>query len=544
MQFNLADLWELVVDTVADNDAVVDGNRRLSYQTLELRANRLAHHLASLGVGPGDHVALYLHNCAEYLEGMIAAFKLRAVPINVNYQYVADELTYLLTDAEAVAILHAPEFAAQVDAIFDDLPKLQHRIAVDASYDELLNLSSAQRDFAPRSGDDHYLLYTGGTTGLPKGVVWRHEDLFFAALGGAGNGRAPITSPQEIVERCTNARVRVVTACPLMHGSAHWMAWSTLLTGGCVVLTDIRHFDAHRMFALAVAERANFVVIVGDAFAIPMVDALIDTDLDLSCLSVIVSGGAVLSPVVKQALISALPEVIVVDGYGASETGGQGQAVTALGSPVEPTTFVLDDTTEILNETTLLPAEVGSRGLLARRGHIPIGYYNDPAKTATTFHTVAGQRWSVPGDHAIRNENGTVTLLGRGSLCINTGGEKVYPDEVESQLKTHPSVFDAVVVGVDDTRFGERVVGLYQCRGVLDDDGNPFGPNEILASLQGHLANYKVPRALYRVAEVKRSPSGKPDYPWAFETATQLIDASEASPSGAASRSSRAERAM
>ncbi len=545
MEFNLADLWELVVDSIPDHEAVVDGHRRFTYLELDRRANRLAHQLANLGVGPGDHIALYLHNCVEYLEAMIASFKLRAVPINVNYRYVADELLYLLDDADAVAIIYHPEFATQVEQVMPALPLLLHTIVVDSGYDAQLRHLDDGRGFAPRSGNDHYVLYTGGTTGMPKGIVWRHVDLFFAALGGAGNGRTPISSPTDISQRCMHGRIRVVTACPLMHGSAHWMAWSTLLTGGCVVLTDTRHFDAATVFALTVAEQANFIVIVGDAFAIPMVDVLRATDSPLTCLNVIVSGGAVLSPAVKHALIKELPQTIVVDGYGASETGGQGQAVTALGSPAEATMFLLDETTEVLDEMTLQVAEVGTSGLLARRGHIPVGYYKDADKTAATFRTVAGVRWSVPGDHAIRNENGTVTLLGRGSLCINTGGEKVYPDEVESQLKAHPSVFDAVVVGVAHARFGERVVALFQPRAtstIADLDTEMALCADILDSLRLHLAGYKIPKTLYRVDAIQRSPSGKPDYRWACETATRL--ASEASPPGAASRSSRAERAI
>ncbi len=531
MQFNIADLWECVADAVPGNDALVCGDRRLTYSEADERATRLAHVLRDRGVGAGDHVALYLFNGVEYLEGMLAAFKLRAVPININYRYVEDELRYVLADADATAVIAHQQFGPKLTAIRDGLPALHTFIAVadgtdalfpDAiEYEAALAAAAPERDFDERSADDLYILYTGGTTGMPKGVMWRHEDLFFGALGGGGAGAAAITRPEEIAERAQTARTRCVPACPFMHGTAHWMAFAALFSGGAVIIPADHHFDPHALLRLIVAEEANFLVIVGDAFARPLVEALAApelADLDLSSLRVLLSGGAILSPAVKQALVQHLPTVLVVDGYGASETGGQGQSVTVAGSEI-PTSprFSVNDQTAVLGDD-LQPLPAGTVGRLARRGYIPLGYYKDPDKTAATFPVVDGVRWSVPGDHAVVEPDGTISLLGRGSVSINTGGEKVYPEEVEAVLKAHERVFDAVVVGVPDERWGERVVAVVQPRP---------GPAPTLEHLQDHarthLAGYKVPRGLVVVDTIVRSPSGKPDYRWARTTALESV---------------------
>src|SRR4051812_29056649 len=465
MEFNLADLWERVADTVPDHNALVCADRRLTFAQEDERATRLAHALAARGVGPGDHVACYLYNSIEYLEVMIAAFKLRAVPINVNYRYVEDELRYLLDDADVKAVVFHREFAPKLAAIRGALPDLHTYVAVGdgtnnsapelgaLDYDPMLASASGAREFGPRSADDLYILYTGGTTGMPKGVMWRHEDVFFGALGGAGGGGKPITSPEEIAERCTVPRTRCVPACPFMHGTAHWMAFSALFTGGAVVIPAEHHLDALALWRLVERDQANFMVIVGDAFARPMLDALNSAEgraLDVSPLRVLLSGGAILSPSLKRELVDRLPDVLVVDGYGASETGGQGQSVVVSGGdiPASPQFRVSEDTL-VLGED-LRPAPAGVIGRLARRGPIPLGYYKDPEKSAATFPVIDGVRWAVPGDHAVCDDDGLITLLGRGSVSINTGGEKVYPEEVESVLKGHDEVIDAVVVGLPD----------------------------------------------------------------------------------------------
>jgi acyl-CoA synthetase (AMP-forming)/AMP-acid ligase II len=528
MEFNLADMWEAVVDAVPDVEAMVCGERRLTFAAADERANRLAHHLESAGVGPGDHVALYLYNSTEYLESMLAAFKIRAVPVNVNYRYVEEELRYLLADSDAKAVVFHQEFGPKLAAVRAELPELETFVVVDddspatdellpvaREYESALAEASPTRDFAPRSPDDLYILYTGGTTGMPKGVMWRSEDIFFGAFGGGDLGGRPIDAPEQIVDVLDPGR-RVLPACPFMHGTAHWMAFATLYSGGSVVISPERHFDPAAVWALVAAERVSFLVIVGDAFGRPLIEALdeLSPRPDVSSVTVILSGGAILSPSVKAAWVDRLPGILLIDGFGASETGGQGQSVSAGGGAIEPSArFAVTDETTVLDDH-LRPAPPGVVGKLARRGHVPLGYYKDPEKTAETFPVVDGVRWSVPGDHARLEDDGTITVLGRGSVSINTGGEKVYPEEVEVVLKSHPGVFDAVVVGVPDERWGERVVALVEMReGVRLDRG------VLTAHARAHLAPYKVPRHVIEVRHVLRSPSGKPDYRWARVTA-------------------------
>jgi acyl-CoA synthetase (AMP-forming)/AMP-acid ligase II len=349
--------------------------------------------------------------------------------------------------------------------------------------------------------------------------MWRAEDIFFGGLGGGNLGDAPISRPEQIVEQLEGSR-RTLPACPLMHGTAHWFALGTLYTGGTVVLSPDHRFDPARLWALIARERVTFLVIVGDAFARPLVEALdtLDPDLDLSSLTVVLSGGAILSPSVKELWVQKLPGTILIDGFGSSESGGQGSSVTAAGGPIERAPrFRVDDETTVLDDD-LRPVPVGVVGKLARRGHVPIGYYKDPAKSAATFPVVDGVRWSVPGDHARIEDDGTITVLGRGSGSINTGGEKVYPEEVESAVKSHPAVFDAVVVGVADERWGERIVAVVQLR-----PGATLAADELTEHVRAQLAAYKAPRDLVLVDAVVRSPSGKPDYRWARSVAEEAV---------------------
>ena len=527
MEFNLADLWEAVVDAIPDREALVCGDRRLSFAAADDRANWLAHVLAARGVGAGDHVALYLYNGTEYLEAMLAAFKIRAVPVNVNYRYVEEELRYLLDDSDARAVVLHRAFAAKLAAVKPRLPELDTAVVVEdgsdadltgldaLDYETALAGAPAGRGVGSRSSDDLYILYTGGTTGMPKGVMWRHEDIFFGAFGGGGVGN-PIGAPEEIAERARAGGLRCLPACPFMHGTAHWMAFMTLYTGGSVVILADRSLHPTRVWELVAAEHISFLVIVGDAMGRPLVEALdtLPDTVDVSGLAVVLSGGAILSPPVKRALAARLPSTVLLDGFGSSEAGGQGQM--AVGDPdalsSQPRFRVGDDTTVLTED--LRPAGVGVVGKLARRGHVPIGYYHDPEKTRATFPVVDGVRWSVPGDDARREDDGTITVLGRGSVSINTGGEKVYPEEVEGALKGHPAVFDAVVVGVPDERWGERVVAVVEPR-----DGARPTLEEVEAQARRHVAGYKVPRQLVLVGHIERSPSGKPDYRWAKRVA-------------------------
>ena len=530
MSWNLADLFESVVDVVGEREAIVvpnavDGRRVISFAELEDRANRLAHVLAEHGVGPGDKVGVFGYNGNEWVEAQWAAWKLRAVPVNVNYRYVEGELRYLFDNADMVGLVHGAQFSPRIAAVRGDCPQLNVCVAYDdgsgedisvcgaLDYESALAAASPERDFGPRSNDDLYMLYTGGTTGMPKGVMWRHEDFFLATVGPMLSVLAPpIERPEELPERAAASLPQVgLPLAPLMHGAAQWSSIQNGLSGSRMVLSAAHHMDPAEVWRIAAAEGVQIMNLVGDAQARPLVEALeaIHDELDLSSMFVISSGGAILSPSVKAHYAELLPNVILIDALGTSETGFQGSNSGSddQGRPqftFGDHTIVLDDDG---NPTT--PGD-GVVGRLARRGHLPLGYYKDEAKTAETFPTINGERWVVPGDMAIAEADGAITLLGRGSVSINTGGEKVFPEEVESVLKGHPDVFDAVVVGVKDERWGERVTAVITPRG----DARPTA-EALAAFCEGKIASYKAPRGVVHVSEMVRSPSGKADYRWA-----------------------------
>jgi acyl-CoA synthetase (AMP-forming)/AMP-acid ligase II len=534
--FNLADLFERVADAVPDREVIVSPDRRLTFAQLEERSNRLANALTDLGVSAGDHVGLQLLNGSEYIEGMLAAFKIRAVPINVNFRYVEAELKHLYDDADLVAVIHHQQFSPRVGAVAPDAAKVQHLLVVPddsgaaiadgaADYEATLAAASADRpDGAARTGDDHYIAYTGGTTGLPKGVVWRQEDIFFAAMGGgdvfqSGNF---IATPDELLERLPETGGTILTTPPLMHVSAQWGVFHSLMAGGRIVFPPQGRFDADAIWSLVASEGVNILTIVGDAMARPLADAqeaaaAKHAAYDVSSLFVIGSGGAVLSATAKERLAKILPSLMIVDGFGSSETGVVGSKLHTAGDQTAAPKFTVNAQTQVLGDDNR-PVEPGSGqvGRLARKGHVPLGYYKDEAKTKATFVEVDGERWVLPGDNATVDADGTVTLLGRGSTSINTGGEKVYPEEVETALMTHDSIGDVIVVGVPDERFGERVVAVVM---------PAAGTTPSLEVLQEHartaLAGYKIPRELIVVDAVERTPAGKPDYKWAKATAAE-----------------------
>lgn len=538
--FNLADLFELVVDAAPDREAIVSPARRLTYRQLDERANRLAHVLADAGVGSGDHVGLQLLNGSEYLEGMLAAFKLSAVPVNVNFRYVEAELRHLYDDADLVAVVHHRRFSPRVGAVAGDAHTLKHLIVVDddsgeeiadgaLDYEQSLAAASSERPHNPaRTGDDRYIAYTGGTTGMPKGVLWRQEDIFFAAMGGgdvfqSGNF---IKTPEELVERMPEVGGTILTTPPLMHVSAQWGVFAALFGGGRVVFPPQGAFDADAVLRLVSDEGVNILTIVGDAMARPIADALAraqesGSPYDLSSLFVIGSGGAVLSTTAKTRLAELQPNLMIVDGFGSSETGVVGNKMHAAGDTSTAPRFTVNAQTQVLDdEGRQVEPGSGKVGRLARKGHVPLGYYKDEAKTKATFLEVDGERWVLPGDHATVDEDGTVVLLGRGSTSINTGGEKVYPEEVETALMTSAEVADAVVIGLPDDRWGERVVAVVK---------PSSGATPTLESLQQHtrasLAGYKLPREVVLVDHIERTPAGKADYAWAKETAVRLSPA-------------------
>ncbi len=524
-----ADLWELAVDTLRekgdlDREALVifgsdtAGTGRRTYGELEDGANRFAHHLLGLGVRHGDPVALYLENRPEYVEVMLGAYKAGAVPVNVNFRYVEDELRYLFDDADLVVLITNDEFLSRVEAIRGDAPKLREVIVVERDYEDRLAASSSERDFGPRSADDLYVAYTGGTTGLPKGEIWRQEDNFFAGMGGgdvfhSGNY---IAAPEELVARLPDPGLVALATPPFMHVSAHWLLYSVLFGGGKMVVTERGRFDPQAIWQLVSSEGVNMLIIVGDAMARPLADELeANRDAyDTSTLLVIGSGGAVLSPSTKARLGTLLPSTMITDGYGSSETGTMGTQRNT-GGEAGGARFAMSDAARVFDDD-LNAVQPGSEviGRLARRGHIPLRYHKDPEKTAKTFVEVDGERWVLPGDYAKVLEDGTIELLGRGSVSINTGGEKVYPEEVEAVVKGHPDIVDAVVVGVPDERWGERVVAV-----VRPAERTTPSLESIQEVCRTKLAGYKVPREICVVEQIVRSPAGKTDYRWAKDVA-------------------------
>jgi acyl-CoA synthetase (AMP-forming)/AMP-acid ligase II len=522
VEFNLADLFEQAVDTWGEREYLVADGRRRTYAEMDERANRLAHHLADQGIGPGDHVGIYGVNSVEWIESLWAIFKLRAVWININYRYVSDELAYLFANADLKALIHDAAFTDRVAGVASHMPDLRHRLVIGGDFDAALAEGSPERDFGPRSGDDHYILYTGGTTGMPKGVVWRHADVVFALGGGIDiltGERAQ--KPEDLAERGRKLgfALTFLPIAPLMHGATQWAVMGQSFVGNRVVLMG--QFDPHEVWRLVEAEKVNSLMMTGDAMARPLVEALDEEPSkarDLSSLISLSSTAAVFSPSLKDQFLDHFPAIVMTDAIGSSEGGANGIVVVEKGktamkggptvNPV-PGTVVLDD--------RMQPVAAGSGviGRVARSGDIPIGYYNDPAKTAETFVEVDGTRYVIPGDLAMVEADGSVTLLGRGSQSINSGGEKIFPEEVEAAVKSHPAVYDAVVVGVPDERWGQRVAAVVQAREGMTPD---------LGSVQRHcrtkIAGYKVPRELYLVGLMQRSPSGKADYPWAKRVAT------------------------
>ena len=525
VEFNLADLFERVADTVPDRTAIVAGDRRLSYAELDARANRFAHYLRDVGVRPGAHVGIYSFNRVEWVEAMLGCFKARAVPININYRYVVDELRYLFDNADLVALVHEAEFGPLVESARGSVPRLSHFIELDdgtgirteglptVPYEDALASAAPVRDgLLPRSPDDLYVLYTGGTTGMPKGVMWRAEDIFFAAMGGGNYGGPGITAPERITDHVSEHVSTSMALAPLMHGNAQWTLFVALFGGNTVVLNTSRRFDAGEVWDLVEREQVNVVSLVGDAMARPLVDALAERPVPPS-LFALVSGGAILSPAVKDELRERAPQVGVIDAFGASETGANGAVDVTDAGP----RFRMNDSTTVITEAGEVAA-VGEVGLLARRGHVPVGYYKDPEKTAATFTVLNGVRWAIPGDRAVIESDGLITVLGRGSQCINTGGEKVFPEEVESVCKAHPAVFDAIVVGVADPRWGETVAAVIATRA-----GATLTLDDLTTHCRSALAAYKVPRHLVLVESVNRTPAGKPDYRWAKATAADAV---------------------
>ena len=531
MAWNIADLTEHVVDSVPDRVALIVGDRERTYAQLEENANRLAHYLAAQGIGEGDHVGIYAFNSHEFVETILAAYKLRAVPINVNYRYVENELRYLFDNADLVALVHDAQFTPRIAAVRDSLPLLRHLIAIDdgsgvdfstlvsVPYADALASGSPERDFPERSDDDIYILYTGGTTGMPKGVVWRQEDVL-CVLGGLINFDTGVRVTDEwefadAAKAAADGGMGIVIA-PLMHGAAQWGVINSLINGRTTVLMP--KFDSHDVWRAIEKHRIAMLGITGDAMARPLFDALEEGGYDASSLVTIASTAAVFSATVKEQYLERFPNLIIADAVGSTESGYNGVRVITKGGAERaglPTVMMGPETVVLDDDLNIVQPGSGVVGRMARGGNVPLRYHKDPEKSAATFVTVNGKRYSIPGDYAVVEADGTMTLLGRGSVSINSGGEKIYPEEVESALKVHPAVFDAVVVGVPDERWGEHVAAVVQLR-----EGATVTLHELAETARVSIAGYKVPRELHVVDKIERSPSGKPDYPWARKVAT------------------------
>lgn len=537
MHFNLADLFESIVDACPERTALVCEQRRLSYAELDERANRLANYWLSLGFGEGDHIGMQLRNGSEYIEGMLAAFKIRAVPININYSYVEAELAYIYDNADLVGLVCNRQFLPQVTAVAADMDKLSSILYVEddsgadvpehcQSYQQALDQASPSKGFPERSEDDLYIIYTGGTTGMPKGVMWSHADIFFSAMGGGDpdQSKGPIKTPEELVSRIPDMEMAALPVPPFMHAAAQWLAMNTLFSAGKLVLPAKGAFDVERILQAVDEEKVLLIVIVGDAMAIPLCNELEKNPdrYDTSSLFAIASGGALFSPATKNRVLQLLPGRMIIDGLGSSETGAMGNKLSAAEGDSEEPRFSVSESMVVLDDNDQpITAGSGTIGRLAKKGHVPLGYYKAPEKSAETFVRINGDRWAIPGDMASVEEDGTILLHGRGSTSINTGGEKVFPEEVEAIVKSHPDVEDVLVVGIPDERWGQIVVAIYQ-----GDGAEKLQLEDVRDFCRGKIAGYKAPRGLVKVSHIKRTPAAKADYVWAKAEAVARLNVS------------------
>ncbi|MGC5533488.1 acyl-CoA synthetase [Streptomyces sp. SR-10] len=530
MEYNLADLFESVVDAVPDREALLyvdhpgtGAERRLTYAELDAAANRIAHHLTDAGIRPGEHLGLHLYNGVEYLQTVLGALKARIVPVNVNYRYVEEELVYLYRDADLAALVFDGEFDERVAAAAPRAPGLRHLVRVGPApaappavpvvpFTDAERSGGSGRGFAPRSADDQFIIYTGGTTGMPKGVMWRQEDLFFSGLGGGAPTGEPVKSPQELAERVAAGGdgITFFPTPPLMHGTSTLTAFIGFNFGQRVVVH--RKFVPAEVLRTIEKEKVTSVSLVGDAMLRPLIDCLTGPlrGTDCSSLFSVSSSGAIMSDSVRAEFQALVPTVMLLNNFGSSESGFNGTA-TADSGPERGFRVQVNARTAVVDPVTYEPVPPGEPGRIAQRGHVPLGYYNDPAKTADTFFRRGEERWVLLGDMATVDADGIVTVLGRGSQCINTGGEKVYPEEVEQALKSHPDVYDALVAGVPDERWGNRVAAVIQLR----ENKQALTLEALQAHCRPRLAGYKIPRALVLADRIQRSPSGKADYRWA-----------------------------
>jgi fatty-acyl-CoA synthase len=535
VRLSLAEVHEAIAATRPDEECLVFRDRRFTWEDVTSRTRRVANHLVDQGLGchversrleghesGQDHLAIYLHNGNEYLECMLGALKARVAPFNVNYRYVAGELLYLLRDARAAAIVVHSQFAPTLAELLPDLPDLRvilqvtddsgHELLPGAVwYEDALASASPSRPPVEWNADDLYILYTGGTTGMPKGVMWRNGDAMVECFGGS---KTATTIDGFLAEADTG--LRALLAPPFMHGAGHWMSLRTWLGGGTVFIQSVpERLEAADIWRLVERERLNFLLIVGDAFARPLLDELDRAPYELSCLTVLLSGGAALSANLKDDFLRRLPTLMIVDGLGSSEAGGQ-MAHVSTGGCATTGTFAISPGNHVLSADLDRELEPGDPelGWLAKSGRLALGYLNDRGKTQSSYPVIGGRRYAVPGDRARLRSDGVVELHGRDSVTINSGGEKIFAEEVEAAIKAHEAVYDCVVAGRPSERWGQEVVAIVRLR-----DGYGVSREALIAEAERHIARYKLPKQIVFVDEVVRSPSGKADYRWAQQIA-------------------------
>ena len=540
MDFQFADILECLCDARPDGEILVAGHQSITRLALDQRANQLAHHLARSGVCRGQHVGIYAHNRIEWVEGLIACWKIGAAAININFRYVTDELRVIWQQADLVALIYERKFANRVAELAAEFPGIETYVVLEdatpsettgpgVSFEDAIEGESIERGFEPRSGDDLYLVYTGGTTGLPKGVLWRHEDWYFNVAHSLARG---VERPEDVSTLVDNPLgMRTLTLSPLMHGGGQFPLMLTLFAGGVGLFPVSQHFDANEVLEIVERHRATTVSIIGDAMGRPLAEAKLGAshERDTRSLLAISTGGALLTDPVRALLREAFGKIFITGGIGSSEIGAAAKETRSAEASDGPR-FRLEENTAVLDDD-LRPIAPGSNaiGRIARKGHIPLGYYKDEAKTKETFPTDGdGTRWVIPGDFAKVETDGTFQLLGRGSACINTGGEKVFPDEDENVVVGHPRVRNAAVVGIPDPDWMERIVALVE----LEANITTLELEDLQTHCREHLAGYKIPRALV-ITELVRTPAGKVDLAWAVGFAEESCRSAGSAPADA-----------
>ena len=542
-EINLSELNSAIAETVPDREAIVFRDRRVTYREFDIRTSQLANILISSGFGcyqerefledwqsGQDHIGLYLYNGNEYLEATVACYKSRAVPFNINFRYVDEELIYLLNNAQVKVLVYHSSLAERVANIRDQIPTLSLLIQVNdepkvsllegaLDYEEVLSNSKNETPVLTYRPDDLYMIYTGGTTGMPKGVIWRQSDMLVAALGGRTSRGKVIDSLEEFQERAKRSYHRYLASPPFMHGAGSWVAMKALHSGSTVVIqSDVSRLNGDDIIDTCIREDVDALMIVGDAFGRPIVDALSRKPRSMPSLKNIITGGAITTSNLKTQMLELLPHINIIDAAGSSETGTQAQHLSNKVLGAKTGEFTLQEGNAVLSSDMTSILDPGHEGLgwWAQTGHIPLGYLGDEEKTAKTFVTIDGVRYSVPGDRVCLLEDGTLELHGRDSVTINSGGEKIFVEEVEQALKHHPAVYDVVVTGRASDRWGQEVVAVVQLR-----LGTKVSEESLLQECSNHISRYKYPKAFVFRDEIIRNPSGKADYRWAAAQVSQ-----------------------